>query len=69
MKRGDLVLTCGDLDPTGHHFIPYHTVCLVLGPPQGLEHGPVADAKVSILAANGVVADISKINLKLVSEG
>ena len=68
MKRGDLVLTRDNLDPTGRHFIPYRTTCLVLGPPQDLEHGD-PDARVSILAANGVVADISKLNLELVSEG
>ena len=64
MKPGDLVLTRGDLDPDGNHFIPYGTPCLVLGPAPRNSPEESEDARVMVRTAGDVVIGISKHNLR-----
>lgn len=64
MKRGDLVLTRDNLDPTGHNFIPYGTLCLVLGPaPRGCPEGS-DDSRVMVRTATDMVVSLYKCHLR-----
>lgn len=64
MKPGDLVLTRDNLDPTGRNFIPYGTLCLVLGPAPRGRPEESDDARVMVRTATDMVVSLSKANLR-----